>query len=137
MITASEYRSLRNLMAATCFVSAILIACVLFFGCRVPGPTTTIGKAIRCSAKSVQENWPRAIGPVNSCLANTNDIRACLIGLINPSIGITEDVIACLVKDQGAAFLNAAGNNPDDLRSGRAASRAEKYLTEMDYRFVE
>ena len=102
------------------------------FGCRLPPPGTTGRKVIDCSAEAIQQQWPGAIGPVNTCLTGGGSY-ACLLGLIRPAAGITEDLIACLVRNQGSEFAAAAAINFDDVRSARAAESARAFLGKRHY----
>ncbi len=114
-----------------------LFFCVLLAtSCRFP-PTETQPKVIRCGIEAVQQNWPKAIGPVNTCLAGTDDVTACLLALISPVAGITHDVIACVVRKEGSEFTHAARANPWDTRSARSADRAREFLTKQGYQFAE
>jgi len=118
------------------------MAVVIFFwsavamGCRPPTPGTPAGDLIQCGTEAVQRNWPRVLGPANTCLTG-GSATACLIGLIDPVAGITEDVIACVVRREGSDFNAAAQANPVDTRSARAASNARKFLGDRGYRFAE
>jgi hypothetical protein len=105
-------------------------------GCKVPPPNTVGGRVVSCTTQAVRDNWPAAIGPVNSCLVSAS-ASACLLALIRPLAGITEDVVACLVRDQGSEFAHAAQANPGDTRSATAAANARNYLAEQGYTFAD
>lgn len=113
---------------------------MLLHGCRdVSKPDTTVGKLVHCGTAAVQENWPRILPSVNSCLTDQTErsYEPCLISLINPVAGITEDVLACVLRDQGGKFAASAETNPGDTRSMRASVRAQAFINRYRYQFAE
>ena len=118
------------------FVAFALITALS--GCRVPPPDSFVGKLINCSSRSVQENWPTLLGPVNTCLTGAAaGATPCLLGLIKPTAGFTEDVVACLVNYQGQQFAASAQANSGDIRSARAALNAREFIKARDYKFTQ
>ena len=131
-----KLREFRGDLTVLAICAAMAVASVLASGCRPPPPGEPTGSlVVRCASEAVQENWPRALPAVNSCLVRTDDWRACLAGLIDPAVGITADVIACVVRHSGAEYHAAAQANTNDARSARAAEHARMWLGEKGYVF--
>lgn len=117
------HRSLRPFLLAPVFLALAALG-----GCHLPKPGSPTDHAIRCGIDAIQSHAIEAVPCVNTCLADTHDVFACLAACAVPAAGITSDVIACVTRDQGAEFAAAASLNPDDVRSFRAADRAHAYL---------
>lgn len=116
---------------------AALSASLAVPSCRVPPPTTGVGKIISCGTDAVRSCGPMTLPAVNTCLAGDGDVTSCLLGLIRPATCVTEEVVACLVRHEGAEFAHAAQANPDDVRSFRCADRAKTFLEQRRYVFQD
>ncbi len=133
----------RTAVRETAWLAAVMAALLAFgalttSGCTPkPGRPGVVSGVISCTTDAVRSSWPRALGPVNSCLVAPANVTACLLSLIDPVAGITESVIACLVRQQGSEFAASAQANPGDTRSVRAAENARAFIAERGYVYAE
>jgi hypothetical protein len=116
-----------------CYLALLSAFLALPVACRLPPPTSTLGKVIRCSTEAVEKNGPALVAPVNTCLTNDGDATACLLGLVRPAAGITQEVIACVVRHQEKVFAESAAGNEADVRSWRAAERAREFTARYTF----
>jgi hypothetical protein len=116
-----------GVLTSVAIISVLLLALALG-GCRLPPTGTVGGRVVDCTTATVKGQWPRVVGPVNSCLSRPDgeNWRGCL-DLLTTSLGVAVDVVACVVRGQGEAFRDASNANPMDVRSARAGWRAEEY----------
>jgi hypothetical protein len=132
---------LAAMRTAIALVALLTVSGVGCSSCQQPGGGGGIGnKLISCTTEAVSRNWPTVLPGVNTCLTDTgpdSSVSSCLLGLINPAINVTEDVIACVLRDQGRKFGEMAARNENDLRSARAAHRANAFMVEREYRFQD
>jgi hypothetical protein len=117
-------------------IGGLALAGLVCQGCRTPPPGSpgTGQRIVDCTTQAVADTWPEAMGPVNSCLANTG-ATGCLLALIAPAGQFAESLIACLVRNQGATYAHASQANPADVASKRAADNARAFIQQRGYVF--